>query len=90
MEAYKTLAISNPADLRFGFSPRPLLTRNGLAIGGGTVYPELNFTLPPMFVDASTMNEVRQHYRRSSPGRAAGLPNSKLPGSSWSSKPCLP
>jgi len=34
-----------------------------MVIGGGQVYPELNFTLPPMFVDATTMPEVRQHYR---------------------------
>jgi hypothetical protein len=53
------LAISNPADLRFGVAPNPLTTRRGMTIGGGIVYPELNFTLPPMFVDASTMPEVR-------------------------------
>jgi len=58
------LAISNPADLRFGVSPKPLTTRQGLTIGGGLVYPELNFTLPPMFVDASTMPEVRTQYQQ--------------------------
>jgi methanol--5-hydroxybenzimidazolylcobamide Co-methyltransferase len=33
-----------------------------LTIGGGRVYPELNFTLPPMLVEASTMPEVRRQY----------------------------
>jgi len=61
---YKRLAISNPADLRFGVSPSPLTTRRGMTIGGGIVYPELNFTLPPMFVDASTMPEVRTQYEQ--------------------------
>src|ERR1017187_3370772 len=37
------LAISNPADLRFGVAPKPLTTRQGLTIGGGLVYPEINF-----------------------------------------------
>ena len=63
MNHFKTLAISDPADLRFGVAPKPLTTRDGLTIGGGLVYPELNFTLPTMFVDATTMPEVRQHYR---------------------------
>src|ERR1035437_10323628 len=58
------LAISNPADLRFGVAPKPLTTRRGLTIGGGIVYPELNFTLPPMLVDASTMPEVRAQYQQ--------------------------
>jgi methanol--5-hydroxybenzimidazolylcobamide Co-methyltransferase len=60
----KRLAISNPADLRFGVAPKPLTTRRGLSIGGGIVYPELNFTLPPMFVNESTMPEVRTQYQQ--------------------------
>jgi methanol---5-hydroxybenzimidazolylcobamide Co-methyltransferase len=63
MNSYRSLAVAKPDDLLFGNSPRPLTTKRGLTIGGGLVYPELNFTLPPMFVDASTMPEVRQHYR---------------------------
>jgi methanol--5-hydroxybenzimidazolylcobamide Co-methyltransferase len=63
MKHFKGLAITDPADLRFGVSPKPLTTQRGLTIGGGIVYPELNFTLPPMFVDANTLQEVRQHYQ---------------------------
>ncbi|MCP5516156.1 MAG: methanol--corrinoid methyltransferase [Verrucomicrobiales bacterium] len=76
MKVYNSLAIADAADLRFGFAPKPLKTRDGLILGGGTVYPELNFTLPTMLVDASTMPEVRQHYRdiiRSAGRRAAEL-----------------
>lgn len=61
---FKQLAISNPADLRFGVSPKPLVTRQGLTIGGGLVYPEINFTLPPMFVDQTTMPDVRKQYQQ--------------------------
>jgi len=64
MTTFGQLAITKPADLLFGVAPKPLVTRHGLAIGGGCVYPEINFTLPPMFVDQTTMPEVRGHYRQ--------------------------
>jgi methanol--5-hydroxybenzimidazolylcobamide Co-methyltransferase len=63
MKHYSDLAITNPADLLFGVAPKPLTTRQGLVIGGGQVYPELNFTLPPMLVNEATMPEVRRHYQ---------------------------
>lgn len=64
MNPFNQLSIANPAELRFGVAPKPLTTRRGMTIGGGTVYPELNFTLPPMFVDKSTMPEVRAQYQQ--------------------------
>ena len=63
MPKFTSLAIDHPADLRFGVTPHPLNTRHGMSLGGGLVYPELNFTLPPMFVNEATMPEVRRHYR---------------------------
>jgi methanol---5-hydroxybenzimidazolylcobamide Co-methyltransferase len=63
MPVFTHLAIEDPNQLRFGIAPRPLTTRRGLVIGGGLVYPELNFTLPTMLVDESTMPDVRQQYR---------------------------
>lgn len=73
---FNKLAINDPAQLLFGHAPKPLKTRKGMVIGGGTVYPELNFTLPPMLVEDGTMPEVRQHYRQiinGALGRAAEL-----------------
>jgi len=61
---YQKLAIKKPADLLFGTAPNPLTTRHGLTLGGGLVYPELNFTLPPMLVEENTMPEVRTQYRQ--------------------------
>ncbi|MEI8042052.1 MAG: methyltransferase MtaB domain-containing protein, partial [Verrucomicrobiota bacterium] len=63
MNTFQHLTIGKPADLLFGTSPKPLTTRRGMTIGGGLVYPELNFTLPTMFVNANTLPEIRQHYR---------------------------
>ncbi len=77
---FPRLAISNPADLRFGVSPKPLTTRHGLTIGGGLVYPEINFTLPPMFVNESTMPEVRTQYQQIITG---ALQRAVEPGSTW-------
>jgi methanol--5-hydroxybenzimidazolylcobamide Co-methyltransferase len=59
---FTQLAISNPADLIFGTAPKPVLTRRGLLIGGGIVYPELNFTLPPVEVSKSNITEIKTHY----------------------------
>jgi methanol---5-hydroxybenzimidazolylcobamide Co-methyltransferase len=64
MKRYQNLTIADPADLRFGVAPQPLTTRHGLVLGGGTVYPELNFTLPPMLVEEGTMPEVRRNYQQ--------------------------
>ncbi|MDR1791530.1 MAG: hypothetical protein LBR20_07795 [Propionibacteriaceae bacterium] len=60
---HTTLAIADERQLVFGQAPKPVTTRRGLVFGGGLVYPELNFTLPPMSITAATMGEVREHYR---------------------------
>ena len=61
---YTNLEIDNPADLIFGIAPTPVSTRSGMMIGGGTVYPELNFTLPAIAINEGTMPEVRRHYQQ--------------------------
>jgi len=73
---YTSLAIDDPLDLIFGVAPKPLTTRSGMVIGGGTVFPELNFTLPPITIDAAGMPEVRRNYSdiiEGALGRAAEL-----------------
>ncbi|MBU0638457.1 MAG: methanol--corrinoid methyltransferase [Planctomycetes bacterium] len=64
MNRFSKLAITNPRELHFGVAPHPVTTRGGLVIGGGTVYPELNFTLPTMSIEKSTWNTVRNHYQQ--------------------------
>src|SRR6266545_5037234 len=63
MEQYDGLRISRTHDLVFGRCPLPLHV-GGLVIGGGIVYPELNFTLPPMAITEATMPEIRDEYRQ--------------------------
>lgn len=76
---YKNLVINNPHLLMFGIAPNPVKTPRGLVIGGGQVYAELNFTLPIMSINNSTLPEVYEHYRQIAEGaleRAVDL-NSK-------------
>ena len=80
MPPFNQLAIAKPAELCFGVAPKPLATRHGLSIGGGLVYPELNFTLPPMLVDASTMPEVRKQYQQIITGALQRAAELEAPG----------
>jgi len=61
---YRKLTIEKAEDLIFGYAPHPVTTPRGLVIGGGFVYPELNFTLPPMQINNETLSEVKGHYRQ--------------------------
>jgi len=77
---YQTLAISDPLELTFGLAPKPVTTRSGMVIGGGTVYPELNFTLPPMQIDAGTMPEIRRQYGQIIEGALRRAADLEAPG----------
>lgn len=61
---YRDLCIQTTQELRFGHAPHPVRTRRGLVLGGGEIYPELNFTLPPMTVSRETLREVRAQYHQ--------------------------
>jgi len=79
-QVFSNLAVGNVDDLVFGVAPRPLRCGFGLNIGGGAVYPEVNFTLPTMELTEATWPEVRAHYEeigRQVVGRALRL---KAPG----------
>ncbi len=60
---FNKLVINDACDLVFGIAPNPVETRRGLKIGGGHVYPELNFTLPPIEVSIKNMPEITAHYK---------------------------
>ena len=62
MPTFHDLAIQDPDSFIYGSCPYPVTLKNGMSIGGGLVYPELNFTLPGMIVDANSMPEVRKEY----------------------------
>lgn len=47
----------------YGYAKKPVTFKNGMVIGEGTVYPELNMTLPPMTINESTMKKVLSQYK---------------------------
>lgn len=78
---YNSLAITNPDDLTYGIAPKPFTTQSGIVIGGGEVYPELNFTLPPMKVNDETIGKANKIYKDMIDGvlkRAAELGQDKV------------
>jgi len=64
MDRISQMAIDHVDGLYYGTAPKPLTTRRGMVIGGGTVYPELNFTLPNMDINEQTLDAVDAHYRQ--------------------------
>lgn len=62
MRTYTKLHLSSEPDLIFGSAVYPLTTKKGLVIGGGTVYPELNFTLPPIEICNENLNIIKDMY----------------------------
>ncbi|MGE5570633.1 MAG: methyltransferase MtaB domain-containing protein [Rhodospirillales bacterium] len=56
------LAVSNPDELVFGSAPKPVRCGFGMEIGAGTVFPEVNFTLPAMEISDATWGQVVGHY----------------------------
>lgn len=77
---YTSLAINDPLDLIFGQCPHPVSTRTGMIIGGGTVYPELNFTLPPISIEESTLDAVFRNYSQIIDGALRRAADLEVPG----------
>jgi len=61
-KTFNQTAIKSLDDFVYGIAPHPVKTKNGMIIGGGTVYPEINMTLPPMKIEPSTISEVYRQY----------------------------
>jgi methanol--5-hydroxybenzimidazolylcobamide Co-methyltransferase len=63
LKRYESLAYDNADDFVFGCSRAPVRCKNGMVIGGGSIYPELNFTLPSMSITKASMPEVIKEYK---------------------------
>lgn len=77
---YSKLAIQNLDDFVFGKSPHPVKLKNGMVIGGGTVYPELNFTLPDMAVKSDSLPKILGQYHEMITGACERAAHLRLPG----------
>ncbi len=77
---FKTLAVKSPSDLLFGHSPKPVHCGFDLTIGNGTVFPEVNFTLPTMEITPATWPEVLAHYEEMATNILKRAVAMKVPG----------
>jgi len=62
-QKFTKTAYQNLDDFIYGKALYPVKLKNGMVIGGGVIYPEINFTLPTMSIEKSTMPEVIANYR---------------------------
>jgi methanol---5-hydroxybenzimidazolylcobamide Co-methyltransferase len=62
-KVYNKLAYNSLDDFIYGYAPNPVKTKGGLIIGGGEIYPEVNFTLPPLDINEGTMPEIMGIYK---------------------------
>lgn len=60
---FNKLAYENIDSFIYGVSEKPVICKNGLQIGGGKIYPELNFTLPTMLINKESMSDVIKEYK---------------------------
>lgn len=61
-QTFTKLAIENPDELIYARCPKPVKTRLGVEVGAGKLVPELNFTLPTMAVNESTIKDAYKIY----------------------------
>ncbi len=62
-KVFKEVAYSNISEFIYGSSKSPVRAKNGMMIGGGQIYPELNFTLPSIIINKESMPEVIKQYK---------------------------
>jgi len=67
-QIYTKTAYESCDDFIYAHAKYPVTLKNGLSIGGGVLYPEINFTLPPMQIEKETMPEVIRQYREITEG----------------------
>lgn len=60
---FNTLAYTDLDEFIYGYAKNPVTLKNGMSLGRGSVYPEINFTLPTMMIDEDSMPEVLNHYK---------------------------
>lgn len=79
-QVFNTLAYTDPKELIFGRSKKPIAMKNGMVIGGGQVYPELNMTLPMMTIREDTMPKVLKQYEQMATGACEKAVELEAPG----------
>src|ERR1039457_1002421 len=77
---FDSLAIPDVNELVFGKAPRPVKCGFGLEIGAGMVFPEVNFTLPPIGISEETWPEILHEYEEMATNIVRRAVAMKVPG----------
>ena len=77
---FAQLAIKDRAGLVFGSSPKPVRCGFDLNIGSGDVFPEVNFTLPAITINAQNWSEIVAHYDEMARNILRRMVSLKVPG----------
>ncbi|MBC8401134.1 MAG: methanol--corrinoid methyltransferase [Candidatus Marinimicrobia bacterium] len=76
----ENLAVDKTEELLYGVAPKPVTCGHGLILGGGKIYPEINFTLPTMIISEQNWSEVLQQYREMLNGITERAVELEVPG----------
>lgn len=79
-KAFNSTEYNNLNDFIYGTAKYPVALKNGMSIGGGTVYPEINFTLPPMVIEQKVMTDVISNYKEIITGICQRARELEVPG----------
>jgi len=77
---FGSLSIPDVDQLVFGTAPHPVKCGAGLEIGAGTVFPEVNFTLPSIGISDQTWTEVVAQYEEMAANIVRRAVAMKVPG----------
>ncbi|HJX60951.1 MAG TPA: methyltransferase MtaB domain-containing protein [Dehalococcoidia bacterium] len=77
---YDSLAVPDARDLVFGRAPYPLRCGLELELGAGAVFPEVNFTLPPIAITDATWPDILAQYREMTEGVLQRAQALQVPG----------
>jgi methanol--5-hydroxybenzimidazolylcobamide Co-methyltransferase len=67
-------------DFIYAYAKFPVKLKNGMSIGDGVLYPEINFTLPTMMIEEKTMPEVIRNYKEIITGICERARDLQVPG----------
>jgi methanol--5-hydroxybenzimidazolylcobamide Co-methyltransferase len=77
---YDSLTVPDAQNLVFGRAPYPLRCGHDLELGAGAVFPEVNFTLPPIAISDATWPDIMAQYREMTEGVLRRAQALRVPG----------
>lgn len=77
---YTQLAMADARSIVFGSAAKPVKCGFGLTIGGGQVFPEVNFTLPALTVNDENWPRIIAHYEEMAKNILKRAVSLKAPG----------